>query len=388
MMKITKQNLLTVAGILLVATATPCLTASESISARHTQPAGKTAAPPANPRTTTKEATLGIRSVKVDGYKIIVTTSAGLKINYQIRGVCFSSDRDGLLFFENFDKDLELLKALHANSIRTFRPLAAYKKGTEKVELDYEKTKSMLDKLAAAGISATIGFDSARDIVGGNRDDATNRVFGKALYKEYITAFAEHPAIFAWAFGNEYNYHYADWFGGKKEKWLAILADAAKNAKTLSSRPVAVVHGELPSEKELLEYNKIKGLDFVMLNVYRGASFYGLYKDWETRTKKTKTKMPLILGEFGRSSKRARELDASALQREWIKKLWLEIESHFGGSGVSAGGYLFSLKDEAWKGKSNSGPNIGIENSLGVFTEDRQPKEAAKMLMQLWKQKQ
>jgi exo-beta-1,3-glucanase (GH17 family) len=77
--------------------------------------------------------------------------------------------------------------------------------------------------------------------------------------------------------------------------------------------------------------------------------------------------------------------NTGALQAEWIGKMWGEIESNFDGTG--AGGYLFSLKDEAWKGASDSGPNIGVENRLGVFTADGQPKEAARLLMRLWKPK-
>jgi len=304
--------------------------------------------------------------------------AAGLPAGCIIRGVCYSNDANGLSFYENFDRDLELLKAIHANSIRTFRPLAAYVEGVDTVILDYDKTKSMLDKLAAAGITVTVGFDSARDIVGGIRDDATGREYRKAFYLEYINAFANHPAILAWAFGNEYNYRYADWFGGDKHRWLAILADAVKNAKAASPRLTAVVHGELPSARELREYQAIPGLDLVMLNVYRGPGFGSLYKDWETRTRTAP--MPLVLSEFGRSSMDGRGNDTSALQAAWLEKMWTEIASN----STAAGGYIFSLKDESWKGDTDSGPNIGVESRLGLFTADGQPKPAARLLMKIW----
>ncbi|MDR0352008.1 MAG: hypothetical protein LBI02_01180 [Opitutaceae bacterium] len=328
-----------------------------------------------------ESAARGLRSVRVEGRKIIVTSGTGAPVDYKIKGVCYSNDADGLSFYENLERDLPLLKAIHANSIRTFRPLAAYKEGTETVELDYEKTRHMLDRLAASGISVTVGFDSARDIVGGIRDDATGRVFREAFYLEYINAFAAHPAVLAWAFGNEYNYKYAEWFDGDKNKWLGILAGAVKNARAASPRPAAVVHGELPGEAEMREYQAIPGLDLVMLNVYRGPSFGGLYKDWTARTRTAP--MPAVLAEFGRSSMDGKGNDTGALQAEWIGKLWAEIEAGFDATG--AGGYLFSLKDEAWKGDSDSGPNIGVENRLGIFTADGRPKEAARLLMRLWK---
>ncbi|MDF9833050.1 hypothetical protein M2103_001267 [Ereboglobus sp. PH5-5] len=334
-------------------------------------------------RRTTASAGSGFASVKIDGRKIIVTRDHDKNAsgNYIIKGVCYSNDANGLTFYENLDRDLELLKAIHANSIRTFRPFAAYKEGAETVELDYEKTKRMLDKLAEAGISVTVGFDSARDIVGGIRDDATGRVYREAFYLEYIKAFAAHPAVLAWAFGNEYNYKYAEWFGGDKGRWLAILADAVKNAKAVSSRPTAVVHGELPREAEMLEYRAIPGLDMVMLNIYRGPGFGALYKDWESLTRAAP--MPVVLSEFGRSSMDGRGNDTGALQAAWLEKMWAEVESNFTGSG--AGGYVFSLKDEAWKGDFDSGPNIGLESHLGIFTADGQPKPAARVLMRLWK---
>ncbi|MDR2513328.1 MAG: hypothetical protein LBD01_06005 [Puniceicoccales bacterium] len=323
------------------------------------------------------------RSVKVVGQKIIITDGTKTPVDYKIKGVCYSNDPNGLSFHENFERDLPLLKAIHANSIRTFRPFAAYKEGTETVELDYEKTKYMLDRLAEAGISVTVGFDSARDIVGGIRDGATGRVFRKAFYMEYINAFASHPAVLAWAFGNEYNYKYKEWFGGDKNRWLAILADAVKNAKTASTRPTAVVHGELPRETELREYQAISGLDLVMLNIYRGPSFGRLYEDWAVCTKVAP--MAAVIAEFGRSSKDGKGNDTSVLQAKWIGKMWAEIESNFAKTG--AGGYLFSLKDEPWKGDSDSGPNIGVENHLGIYTADGKPKEAALLLMRLWKPK-
>jgi hypothetical protein len=380
------KNRLTLPAVLLLTSIAPLLGhGSESISLRrHASP--ETTATPAPARAGGdggEMATHGQRSVKVEGRKILITQGTAPPVDYKIKGVCLSNDPDGLLFHENFERDLALLKTIHANSIRTFRPLAAYKKGAETVELDYEKTRHMLDMLAGAGISVTVGFDSARDIVGGVRDEATGRVFRKAFYMEYINAFAAHPAVLAWAFGNEYNYKYKEWFGGDKNRWLAILADAVKNAKSVSARPTAVVHGELPRETELREYQAIPGLDLVMLNVYRGPAFGGLYKDWTARTKTAP--MAAVLAEFGRSSRDGKGNDTTALQAEWIGKMWAEIESNFNGTG--AGGYLFSLKDEPWKGNADSGPNIGLENHLGIFTADGKPKDAAHLLMGLWKPK-
>ncbi|MDR0748536.1 MAG: T9SS type A sorting domain-containing protein [Tannerellaceae bacterium] len=317
-------------------------------------------------------ASLSAQSVsksEVKDNRIIVTAGTGEKTDYKIYGFCYSVDQNGRGFEASFDSHLALLKSVHANSIRTYRPLAAYNGNGS---INYEKTRRMFDKLAEAGMTVSIGFDLNQDLLSG-------------LYKTYLDELGNHPALLGVLLGNEYNYHYigseydwADkWF--TKESWLANLTGAITNIRQRCNRFVGVVHGEIPTDREMAEY-KTCGADIVMLNIYRGESFYNLFDQWKGLSANG---MPLVVSEFGRSSVAANGDDASALQADWVKQLWNEIDSRLC-QGV-AGGYVFELVDESWKQGANE--LTGSEKHFGVFTEGGAPKAAANQLSQLWQNK-
>ncbi|MDL2247064.1 hypothetical protein LJB96_05560 [Methanobrevibacter sp. OttesenSCG-928-K11] len=310
-----------------------------------------------------------IISSKIEGYDIIVSDEYGNVFKYEIKGVCYSRENPtmGIQDYEkHFEDDLKKLRALNANTVKTYRPLAAY---SQNGEINYELTKYMLDRFAQEGISVAVGFDLNKDILTGS-------------YKKYIESFSNHPAILMWVFGNEYNYHYGEWFS--EEFWLNELDKATKTSKELSpNRITAVVHGELPTSDEIKKYNGIINLDLIMLTVYRGPSFSNLFTSWENLD--FTSTQPLVLSEFGRSSKSAvLEEDTSELQSNTLKSLWLEIDKN----NVSAGGFIFELNDESWKGDSNF-ETVGSERHLGLFLDQfticsADAKLAAKTIAELW----
>jgi len=318
-----------------------------------------------------------IKSVKVNGYDIIVTDKNNKKHNFTIKGVCYSRGDHGQSYYKYYKYDIKKLKAINANVVRTYRPLAAYDKNEN---IDYKKTKEILDAFAEEGIYVVVGFDSLRDITGGN---VNGKYVKPGVYKTYIKKFSTHPAILMWAFGNEYNYHYDEWFSGKAN-WMKILSTASKNAKKLSpSKLVATVHGEVPSTSELQEY-KANKVDLVMVNIYRGDSFGNLFTDWKEKT--ATSKMPLVVSEFGRSSQSGSAKDTSVQQSNTLKKLWNEINKN---KNISAGGFIFELNDEAWKGQSEFSSIIGSESHLGIFKDKtnnykKDAKLSAKTISKLW----
>jgi hypothetical protein len=305
---------------------------------------------------------------EVKDNRIIVTAGTGEKTDYKIYGFCYSVDRNGREFEAYFDNHLALLESVHANSIRTYRPLAAYDGNGS---INYEKTRRMFDRLAEAGMTVLVGFDLNQDLLSG-------------LYKTYLGELGDHPALLGVLLGNEYNYHYigsapdgSAWF--TKESWLGNLTEAITEVKQRCNRFVGVVHGEIPTPQELSEYETC-GADIVMLNIYRGNSFYNLFDQWKDLPANG---MPLVASEFGRSSVAANGNDASALQAGWVVQLWNEIDSRLC-EGV-AGGYVFELVDESWK--QGAGELTGSEKHFGVFTEEGAPKAAASQLSQLWQSK-
>jgi hypothetical protein len=319
-----------------------------------------------------------IKSVRIQGYTIIVTDKNNKKHDFKIKGVCYSRGDHGQSYYEHYKKDLKKLKDMNANTVRTYRPLAAYDKSGN---IDYKKTKEMLDAFAKEKIYVVVGFDSLRDITGGNVDGKQVKT---GAYKTYIKKFSNHPGILMWGFGNEYNYHYDEWFNGKSN-WMKILSKASSNAKKLSpTKLVTIVHGEAPTNTELKEYKKMK-IDLVMMNTFRGSSFGSLFNDWKVKTKNNK--MPLVIAEFGRSSKSGNGKDTSLEQSNTIKKLWNEINPNI--STIGAGGFIFELIDESWKGHHEFSSIIGSEAYLGIFKDKynnpkKDAKIAAKTIAKLW----
>ncbi|WP_409199912.1 glycoside hydrolase family 2 TIM barrel-domain containing protein [Methanobrevibacter sp. DSM 116169] len=307
-------------------------------------------------------------SSEIKDYKIIVTYDDGKEDFYEIRGVCYSREENGLQNYkDHYENDLIKLKAINANTVRTYRPLAVYESNGQ---INYEETKILLDRFAEEGITVVVGFDLNKDIRTG-------------LYKEYITHFSNHPAILMWSFGNEYNYHYHEWIS--ESDWMDTLNEATSVAKQLSpNRITSVVHGEIPSDAQFAKYNNIKNLDLIMLNIYRGQSFGDLFTKWGSST--NDFKQPLIISEFGRSSQSQSGEDTSSLQSETLKSLWLEVKSNQ--DYVSAGGFIFELNDESWKEESTNN-QIGSEKHLGLFLDQftnlkNDAKLAAKTISDLW----
>ncbi|MDR1941573.1 MAG: hypothetical protein LBQ47_04535 [Endomicrobium sp.] len=285
-----------------------------------------------------------VAKAKVADRKIIVTDEKGKKARYIIKGVCYAPDIAGLSYWQHYKTDLSLIKNIGANSIRTYRPLGAY---FEDGSLNKTQTLQILDAFLEEGITVAAGF---------SYEDMRS----EGLMEQYLEMFGNHPAILMIVLGNEYNYHYDQWF--TKKEWLKKLKLAVKTAKKLApNKIVATVHGELPSKKEYKKYVKL-GLNLVMTNIYRGSNFGFAKDDWYSFAKN----MPWVLGEFGRASVDADGSNAQRAQEAALETLIRSMES----------GYLFMLIDDPAKGSYEKTPGAGMENSFGVYDENRQPKEA------------
>ncbi|MDR1696556.1 MAG: hypothetical protein LBR69_08045 [Endomicrobium sp.] len=287
-----------------------------------------------------------ITKSRIQDRKIIITDNLGKDINYRIKGICFSPDIDGEIFYETYLKDIPLIRGAGANSIKTYRPLGAY---NARGEFDHQKTRDILNAFFKNKITASVGF-SYEDMAEGG------------LMEQYLAAFGNHPAILMIVLGNEYNYHYGEWF--TKEEWLSQLKSAVKRAKRhIPNKIIAVAHGEMPSKQEYKEYTSA-GADFIMMNMYRGSNF-GFSKDnWNKISKH----MPWGVSEFGRSSLDAAGKDTSKLQSSELQTLIRSMDH----------GYLFTLVDDPAKGDMEISPVIGREDAMGIYHKDGKPKIAVK----------
>lgn len=290
-----------------------------------------------------------IIKAEIKDKKIIITNESGRQIDYRIKGICYAPDVNGDMFCENYEDDFPLIKKAGANSLRTYRPLGCYKDDESPDVFNFTRSKKILDKCLDEELTVTVGFSY--------EDMAEN-----GLMDAYLKEFGNHPAILIIALGNEYNYHYGDWFS--KEEWIQRLNEAAVRAKIYApGKLIATVHGEMPSKDEYDEY-KNAGMDLVMLNMYRGSNFGFTAQNWD----KLSPDMPWVLGEFGRSSGSGDGKDTSKIQVSYLQSL-IKSMRH---------GYLFSLVDDPGKGDGELSPVIGREDSMGIYDKNRKPKKAVK----------
>lgn len=288
-----------------------------------------------------------IVKAEVKNKKIIITDQEGRLIDYTIKGICYAPDVNGDVFCENYEEDFPLIKKAGANSLRTYRPLGCHDDDGSGEGFNLKRSKKILDKCRHEHLTVTVGF-SYEDMEEGGMMD------------KYLKEFGDHPAILMIAFGNEYNYHYGDWF--TKEEWLQRLGEAAARARTYApGKLIATVHGEMPSQQEYEEYVSA-GMDIIMLNMYRGSNFGFTAQNWD----KMSAEMPWVLGEFGRSSRSGDGNDTSKIQASNLQSLIRSMKH----------GYLFTLVDDPGKGDGELSSAIGREDSMGIYDENRKPKKA------------
>lgn len=293
---------------------------------------------------------------------------------FLIRGVCWNpvtvgaTHPEGLDFAGFAERDVALMANLGVNVVRTYEPL-----------LD----PNVLDRLWRAQIYV---INSVYPWGGAAPEAAVERV----------RAVKSHPATLMWAIGNEWNYNglYA---GLSETESVARLNEVARLIKAEDpSRPVATIHGELPSSATLAALSNV---DVWGINVYRGIGFGSMFDDWRALSDKA-----MFVSEYG-----ADAYDAGigsydpASQALAVAALAGELHDNataLHDSGVTLGGTVFELADEWWKDPAGSASEQDVGGSApgggpypdGVFNEewwglvdiDRQPRPAYESLREVF----
>ncbi len=293
---------------------------------------------------------------------------------YTIKGSCWSPSSIGTVsgpFFrrQEFAKwyvaDIQLLRTMNANTVYVFLDF-----GLESVAF------RILDNLYKNGIKAIVTVDE-------------NGSANSNVLRQVVTAYRHHPAILAWAIGNEWNINfYHQTFPNVLDSANATEA-LARQAKALDpNHPVVAIFGDIdipglnplrkadegtnqPVSTERIVNDLCPSVDAWGLNIYRGASFGHLFAQWKSITGK-----PMFFSEFGTDSYRISMYDIldgaedEAMQSAFNHGLWSEISSNLSAvsiSGVCVGGTVFEWNDEWWKAREEHGASANAQENLGFY---------------------
>jgi O-antigen biosynthesis protein len=258
---------------------------------------------------------------------------------FYIRGVTYGPFRpgpDGCQYGElsRVRSDFALMAKAGVNAVRTYTmpPL------------------SLLDAAAESGLRVFLGWPWEQHVA--FLDGETPRALERRI-RTAVRNFAGHPAVLAYAIGNEIPSPLVRWYGRPRiEKFLERLYCAAKE----EDPDTLVTYVNYPST----EYLELPFLDFVSFNVYLESQ--PKLEAYSARLQNIAGERPLVMAEIGLDSLRHGESgQAGAL--EWQTRTLFA-------SGC-AGLFVFAWTDEWHRG----GHDIEDWN-FGLVRRDQQPKPA------------
>lgn len=241
--------------------------------------------------------------------------------------------------WEYLNQDLDLMQEAGINVVRVYVPIAE---------------EEVLDKFAQRGMKVITSF-------GYNQDSIFDLISG--TYLDYVNKYKNHPAIYLWELGNEYNYH-PEWFGGDLKNWYKTLESAVDAIHAIDTNHfVTTAHGEVPDSTALYHG---RNLDMWGFNVYRWDLPASFVADWRAKSDK-----PFYFSELGADSYMTIQKDslvqgvnerAQALAVGHIIDELTPLANEFEGM------TLFSFTDGWWKAGNPEIQDIGgwAPNSSGV----------------------
>lgn len=254
-----------------------------------------------------------------------------------IKGVTygpFGSGSDGGFEPIRAARDFDRMAAAGINSIRVYTPPAGW----------------LLDLAHARGLLVMVGIPWEQHVA---FLDTGRAAAIEATVREAVRACAGHPAVLAYAIGNEIPSSIVRWHGRRRiERFLARLCRAAKQ----EDPEALVTYVNFPST----EYLRLPTFDFLAFNVYLERR--ELLERYLARLQNLADDRPLVLAEVGLDSRRnGEEQQASTLQ--WQIETSLEAGC--------AGLFVF-----AWTDRWHRGGNDILDWDFGLTTREGDPKPA------------
>jgi GT2 family glycosyltransferase len=209
----------------------------------------------------------------------------------------------------------------------------------------------LLDIAAAHGLRVLVGLAWEQHVAFLDEPGSQTGILRRI--ETDVRSCAGHPAVFAYAVGNEIPATIVRWYGAERiERWIERLCGVVKSVDPMA----LVTYVNYPST----EYLQLPFLDFLAFNVYLERREQ--LEAYLARLQNLAGDRPLVLAELGLDSQR-NGLDAQAESLSW------QLETAL--TGGCAGVYVYAWTDEWYRGGNE------IEDwDFGLVTRERVPKPA------------
>ena len=318
---------------------------------------------------------IGIRTIKVEGTKFLIN---GKPFYFKGFGKHEENEINGRGYNPVVIKrDFELLKWVNANSFRT----SHYPYSEEILQMADREGFVIIDECAAVGFNV---IDIMASAFGGKivpffeRESIEQlKVIHKEAIRELVQRDKNHPCVCMWSLMNEPD--------STSEKSLPYFKDIFDYSRTLDPQHRPLTYASIQSQKP----DKCMPLvDVICLNRYYGWYFLGGYEldsgigmlSKELQMLKALNK-PIIFTEFGCDTMPGIHKLPSAMwseeyQREYLEKTFATFDS-----------FDYVIGEQIWNFADfqTSDGIIRVDgNKKGIFTRQRQPKQAAFYLKERW----
>ncbi len=234
-----------------------------------------------------------------------------------------------------YNRDLPIIKAMGANTIRTYMFRTA---------TPVSKHLRFLDACHSNNLKVILGFTVYNP-------DSRDRTL--AAWRLFVSKYKDHPAVLMWLFGNELNMG-VDPVSPKFKSLFSLVGEAraiAHSIEGITRHPVSTAMADGSLDYVISTYDNT--VDLWALQIYRGASFGGLWS-----TVRSFTNKPVLITEFGVDAfDNVRGVEDQEAQALYISTLYKEIMAN---NNVTSGSCLFQWADGWWKtGDRNKQSNKG-----------------------------
>ncbi len=324
---------------------------------------------------------IGIRTIKVEGTSILLN---GKPI--YLRG--FGKHEDSDIVGRGFNigvmkRDFELMKWIGANSFRT----AHYPYSEEIYQMADREGFLVIDEVAAVGL-----FESLMNFMEANTgkktaffEKETTPLLLKAhkrAIEELITRDKNHPCVIAWSLLNEPDTSSEAAVPYFKEVFeLAHRLDKQKRPRTF-----ALIMNSVPGVCKCYQFS-----DIIALNRYYGWYVKGGYEISEAEVlfrkemdawKALDLKKPFLFTEYGADTLgMEHKLPSVMWSQEYQEEVLELIHQVFDSLDFVVGEQVWNFADF----QTTEGIMRVNGNKKGIFTRQRQPKDAAYLLRERWK---